>query len=256
MSPEERLAEFNNVSSPWLKGDPNIFGGSLVPHSWLFSNGQLIPYEFHYVPHDEKEEEARALNATLSDHLKFLEELNTALNAMGLTGTLGLRSHPSQDFEGSVEVTCGRANINFLPSQVRRHVSPGPSRGSADWTERCWQKNPHRLYGFLTPNSSRGAVLASAMKSPQACKPRASRVQNHRVNLIDDWRDQCIPRRVKYLMCTLIFLSAPIIYTRRCERIKLENGMISWLQVEGPTLPPKQTTENRGSVRLGNKRAP
>ncbi|KIM41075.1 hypothetical protein M413DRAFT_28156 [Hebeloma cylindrosporum] len=91
MEPSERLVELNNISTPWDETDAQSIGGALLSHSW---------------------------DALLSTFGEFLAELYAKLRALGLDKTLGLRAHPGPDFDGLVEVTVGRANINFHPSEA------------------------------------------------------------------------------------------------------------------------------------------
>jgi hypothetical protein len=112
MEPSERLVEFNNISTPWGATDADAIGGILLAHSWLFSDNELFPYEFSY-QHGESSQDT-----VLASQDGFLVELYSKLSGLGLEKTLGLRRHPGPNFDGLVEVTVGRANINFNPSEA------------------------------------------------------------------------------------------------------------------------------------------
>jgi hypothetical protein len=110
----ERLVEFNETSTPWnVEGSADLLGGSIRPQSWLFTaDGKVVPYEFYFAPHNAGEE------LSLEKKSAFLEDVFAALKKHGLRDLVGLRLYPGEGYEGRVELTEGRANINFHPSQV------------------------------------------------------------------------------------------------------------------------------------------
>ncbi|PPQ93385.1 hypothetical protein CVT25_007094 [Psilocybe cyanescens] len=114
MEPSEQLIELNNISTLWGATDANDIGSALLENSWLFSNNELVPYEFIY-QHGEFTQDS--MLAALDG---FLVELYAKLSALGLDKTLGLRRHPGPDFDGLVEVMVGKAKINFHPSKASR----------------------------------------------------------------------------------------------------------------------------------------
>jgi len=110
----ERLVEFNDTATPWkLSTNTNLLEGSIRPQSWLFTdNGTIVPYEFFFAPHNAEGE------ITLEDKEQFLMEVNQALEKHGFRHLVGIRLCPGKDYEGRVELTEGRANINLRPNQV------------------------------------------------------------------------------------------------------------------------------------------
>lgn len=135
MAPSERLVEYNSTSTPWDAADAQNIGGMLLSQSWLFGDNQLVPYEFCYSHGNAARAQRLSQDATLASMGRFLEELHAMLLAFGLDKTLGLRRHPGLQFEGLVEVTAGRANINFHPSVM----SPKES------TETAWFFDPEYI---------------------------------------------------------------------------------------------------------------
>lgn len=124
MAPDQQLVELNNISTPWNVGDAQSIGGSLLSQSWRFMDTKLAPYEFSYSHGDAADEQVRSQGATLGSLGVFLAELHTQLLVLGLVKTLGLRVHPGPDFDGLVEVTAGKANINFHPSKASNGSNP------------------------------------------------------------------------------------------------------------------------------------
>lgn len=122
MAPRERLVELNNISTPWDATDAQSIGGVLRAQSWLFADNQLVPYEFHYEHGEAAHTQLHSQDTALGLLGGFLEELYTALLTLDLDKTLGLRLHPGKEVEGLVEVTAGRANINFHPSEASRWI--------------------------------------------------------------------------------------------------------------------------------------
>jgi hypothetical protein len=118
MEPGERLVELNNISTPWNATDAQVIGGTLLSQSWVFVDNQLLPYEFVYAHGDAADVQRLSQDALLASCGGFLAELYAKLLALGLDKTLGLRAHPGPEFDGLVEVTVGRANINFHPSKA------------------------------------------------------------------------------------------------------------------------------------------
>jgi len=113
MTPDERLVQLNNISTPWNEADATRVGGTAVPAAWLFRDSKIVPYEFCFISNDSTK-----VPASVAEYPAFLEELLSALKDLGLQNSLGLRVHPGPDFEGSVEFTVGRANICVPPSTV------------------------------------------------------------------------------------------------------------------------------------------
>lgn len=119
MEPRERLVEVNNVSTPWDARDADAIGGTILAQSWLFLNKEMVPYEFSYsCASDAAQVEQLSQDTALASLSGFLAEIYAKLSVLGMEKTLGLRRHPGPNFEGFVEVTAGRANINFHPSKA------------------------------------------------------------------------------------------------------------------------------------------
>ena len=76
----------------------------------------MLPYEFHYSPDDDvNEEDGTPDNPKYSAFIKSFNQLLREKDALGL---FGLCRYPGDDFEGRVEITEGRANINLRPNDV------------------------------------------------------------------------------------------------------------------------------------------
>jgi len=135
MTPNERLVELNNIATPWDETDAESIGGVLITQSWMFIDNKIVPYEFLYLHGKDAETKQRLEGAGLMFLSGFLAEVYAKLAALGLDKTLGLRLHPGPEFNGLVEVTVGRANINFHPSQM----SP------KDSTETAWFFDPEYI---------------------------------------------------------------------------------------------------------------
>lgn len=161
MAPTERLVELNNISTPWDVGDAQSIGGVLLPQSWILLENQLVPYEFCYLHGDAAYGQQLSQEATLASLGGFLDELYAKLVDIGIHDLLGLRLHPGLEFDGLVEVTVGRANINFHPSKVS---SVSSFREFSNCISRCHLGIQQRQLGFSTQNISKGAVHASATR--------------------------------------------------------------------------------------------
>ncbi|KAF2684436.1 hypothetical protein K458DRAFT_388906 [Lentithecium fluviatile CBS 122367] len=117
MSPNERLVEYAGTSVPW---------GQMLdktrPSSWFISeNDDCLPYEFSYSPDENADDED-----SLPDNPKysaFIKSFNQILREKDALGLFGLCRYPGDDFEGRVEITEGRANINFHPKDAPKHLA-------------------------------------------------------------------------------------------------------------------------------------
>ncbi|CAL5866788.1 uncharacterized protein PFLUO_LOCUS998, partial [Penicillium psychrofluorescens] len=51
LSGEEKLVEFNNISTPWKHQQGyNHTGGQILPCAWMIDGNSLVPYEFYFSP--------------------------------------------------------------------------------------------------------------------------------------------------------------------------------------------------------------
>lgn len=113
MANNERLVEYGTTSTPW---EMNKDSDSVKPHCWILGADGVTPYEFRYDPTGKEEE----LNIDFSDPKiqAFAREFVELVDRIGGTGLFGLCTHPGEGFEGRLEFTEGRANINIPLSEV------------------------------------------------------------------------------------------------------------------------------------------
>lgn len=105
----EKLVDYHGTSTPWVDGASGMKAPQ--PTIWAFdADGVLRPTEFHYSEGDDA--------PVTKDCLAFFGKFKTLLESYGLTSVLGLSRYPGDDFEGSCEITHGRANINLKPKDV------------------------------------------------------------------------------------------------------------------------------------------
>lgn len=110
MSPSERLVEYQGTLVPWEN-----MTSSTRPSSWLISeDDDCLPYEFYYSV-DENEDMTSPANP---QYREFVNSFNQILRQNNALGLFGLCRYPGDDFEGRVEITEGRANINLHPNDV------------------------------------------------------------------------------------------------------------------------------------------
>lgn len=134
MQPDEKLVEFGSVSTPW----PNLgerssllISGEVVPRSWMFFEGRMMPYEFGY-----NESTKEAVYKDLPDTPDFYRELNNLLQSYHLTDLLGLQlnTDATQDDFIKFEKTFDRANIIF--TTARDPALASKEAISAQWVYR------------------------------------------------------------------------------------------------------------------------
>ena len=111
MNETERLVEFGPVSMPWSlrPGDSKLVGGTIQPRSWMFRNGDVVPYEFGY-----NESVGPAVYADLPNKPEFFEQFGKVLEEEGLSDVLGLTllgRRPANTI--GMEKTFERANVMF-----------------------------------------------------------------------------------------------------------------------------------------------
>lgn len=106
LAKNERLVEYKDTAVPWQSDATNV-----VPNCWLFEEGSIRPYEFKY-------EKGNDIPWANDDIQQFLFALQSELGKTGAQNLFGLCSYPGNKFRGRVEMTKGRANINFDPEDV------------------------------------------------------------------------------------------------------------------------------------------
>ncbi|KAH0593436.1 hypothetical protein MHUMG1_08893 [Metarhizium humberi] len=111
MGPTERLVEYQGTLVPW----ENMIAGT-KPSSWLISeNDDCLPYEFYYSPKENEEDDS----PNKPEYGEFVKSFNQILRQNDALGLFGLCRYPGDDFQGRVEITEGRANINLNPNDVQ-----------------------------------------------------------------------------------------------------------------------------------------
>jgi hypothetical protein len=110
----ERLVEYRGTSVPWQHDE---LDGKVVPSTWLIcQDGAIRPYEFAYAPQLEVADSDP--NPKSPGKVRFLQSFQHLLQKHNAAGLFGLCRYPGDDFEGRIEITRGRANINLLPKDV------------------------------------------------------------------------------------------------------------------------------------------
>ncbi|EFE37717.1 hypothetical protein TRV_07632, partial [Trichophyton verrucosum HKI 0517] len=106
---DERLVDYNGTSLPW----PTAHTQEIEePYASIWSkaaDGTFRPTEYRY----SQNPEAAAIGPA---ELNFMEEFDKLLQQHGASDLFGLCLYPGDDFEGSCEITVGRANINLKPA--------------------------------------------------------------------------------------------------------------------------------------------
>jgi hypothetical protein len=114
MDAGEKLVENGSVSAPWAyhQPDDDLYGGSVVPRSWMFSDGALYPYEFGYNSRLSQAYPSMPINND------FLAEFHELLEEHHLTDILGLTSvSPLAPGSMKYEKTWGRAMVVFTMAE-------------------------------------------------------------------------------------------------------------------------------------------
>jgi hypothetical protein len=117
MKGDERLVEFGSVSTPWpgSKTGSVMAAGHIMPRSWRFVNGKLMPYEFGF-----NESSRDIVYKDLPNKPEFYADFGSLLEKHKLTDLLGLQLNTDMVDEASVkfEKTFDRANVIFtVPRQ-------------------------------------------------------------------------------------------------------------------------------------------
>ncbi|KAK4213514.1 hypothetical protein QBC37DRAFT_171200 [Rhypophila decipiens] len=108
------------------------------PSTWFVSEKEeVFPYEFHYsADGDDTDEKEGAETPADSKYSGFVKAFTDLLRKKDALGLFGLGRYPGDDFEGRVEITEGRANINLRPQDAPKHLA---SRAAA------WYFSPNLL---------------------------------------------------------------------------------------------------------------
>lgn len=126
----EKLVEVHNISWPWKtdgsEGPPNI-DDRIIPASWLILDDQFMPYEFKLA---SLTGQAAFIDLTEPNTRAFCDEFKQAVKEADLDGCLGLRLTPEGDFDGTMEIQQGRANLNLKKGEVIVLPTPGPLENS------------------------------------------------------------------------------------------------------------------------------
>lgn len=106
----ERLVDYQGTSTPWQA----TVTGMRDPQAaiWAFDKDDVLrPTEFRY---------SETVDAPLPENAPdFIRKFNAFLKQLNMVNVLGLARYPGDDFQGSCEITHGRANINLKPEDVR-----------------------------------------------------------------------------------------------------------------------------------------
>ncbi|KAF3481525.1 uncharacterized protein GIQ15_04284 [Arthroderma uncinatum] len=109
LNADERLVDYNGTSLPWPAAPTQ---GIEEPYASIWSkaaDGTFRPTEYRY----SQNHKAAAIGPA---ELSFMEEFDKLLQHHDASDLFGLCLYPGDDFEGSCEITVGRANINLKPA--------------------------------------------------------------------------------------------------------------------------------------------
>jgi hypothetical protein len=108
----EHLVAYGNTSSPW-KALPKD-DSTIKATAWrLAPTGEVQPYEFEFTISEEE-----ILDPNNEEQAAFVKQLVKLLNEKNVDGLFGLCKYPGDDFDGRLEITQGRVNINFATGDV------------------------------------------------------------------------------------------------------------------------------------------
>ena len=148
ISPNEKLVEFNNITSPWsgikLGSNhsakiPNSANGLVTETSWaLDANDKWMPFEFSFDPHGT----TTIVNLEDAKYQAFLQEYTTALQENGFDKVLGLTAWPGAGYTGGLEFCSGRGNIVLTPDQTTNED------GDANNIQTAWFWHPEWLQPY------------------------------------------------------------------------------------------------------------
>jgi hypothetical protein len=148
---DEKLVDYQGTSTPWKES----VTGMKAPQAsiWSFDKGECLrPTEFHY---------SEKMDTPLSDDaIEFIGKLKVLLDKHDLTGVLGLARYPGDDFQGSCEITHGRANINLRPEDYPADLQHIPTiwflseplwkRGCRCTCNAAAKDHPHGVHVYTT----------------------------------------------------------------------------------------------------------
>jgi len=116
LSPKEQLVEYRGTSVPW-EVTPLSRSSRVQPSNWaLAKDGSFHPYEFHYSTDNSTDSDDNSPENP--DLHQFMQSFQDVLHERDLVNVFGLARYPGDDFEGTVEITEGRANINLHPNDA------------------------------------------------------------------------------------------------------------------------------------------
>ncbi|ELR01863.1 hypothetical protein VC83_06313 [Pseudogymnoascus destructans] len=113
----ERLTDIRGKSLAWT-------GPGGGPAVWQLDGNVLRPHEFSFDSHLETPDWGSEM------YQQFLSAFGKVLVGVGAQNIFGLCSYPGDDFEGRVETTIGRANVNLKTSEADLFL-PGRRRDAA-----------------------------------------------------------------------------------------------------------------------------
>ncbi|KAI3316737.1 hypothetical protein HD806DRAFT_421618 [Xylariaceae sp. AK1471] len=129
----EMVVEFGHVSTPWpvpLSG--KVAGGHVVPRSWRFMSGKLVPYEFGF--NHPAQSEYREYDLPTG----FVAEVGAFLSDAGLDDILGICAIGNAEIEGRIEMNRGRVNFTVPPSKPEEmDVRLVPEHAPSVWAFDC-----------------------------------------------------------------------------------------------------------------------
>ena len=148
ISPNEKLVEFNNITTPWsgikLSSNhsakiPNSANGLVTETSWVLdANDKWMPFEFSFDPQGT----TTVVNLEDAQYQEFLREYTTALKQNGFDKILGLTAWPGAGYTGGLEFCSGRGNIVLTPDQTTAED------GNANNVQTAWFWHPEWLQPY------------------------------------------------------------------------------------------------------------
>lgn len=142
----EKLVEFNNIAVPWKHHEADEYiGGKLVPNAWLVTQGdsgasRLMPYEYFFTANNGLDQQ-QGIQLDNAENIspQFLEVFAQRVLENGLEDTIALRAFPYKGYTGGLEITQGRANINFLPEEVPEEILSMDTTETAFFFDEDWR---------------------------------------------------------------------------------------------------------------------
>jgi hypothetical protein len=140
----ERLVEYGNVQTPMQlsSASPDMMA-RVVPKTWGFFDGSLVPFEFKFAS------SAEALRPTFAPS-QFLSDLQSYLDTNGLASRFGILSrvdHHDFDPQGYFEMTVGRVSMMVpnedFPDKDITHVAWFFDENGAKIAKDCYRCEGH-----------------------------------------------------------------------------------------------------------------